>query len=67
MKGEILIRLPINGTVTVSAFGKGESKVKAVEMYEKIRPRFQKVFQCWYGMQFRVNEMIPTSKLLEKV
>jgi len=59
MKGEILIRLPINGTVMVSASGKGESKVKAVEMYEKIRPRFQKVFQCWYEMQLVENIVNP--------
>lgn len=56
MEGEIRIRLPINGRVTVSALSRGKSKIQAVEMYEQVSSRFQKVFQRWYEMQFRLNE-----------
>jgi len=56
MDGEIFIRLPINGKITVSAVGKGKSKIRAVEMYEQIDPRLKKVYKHWYEMQFGMRE-----------
>lgn len=56
MQREILIRLPVSSKIIVSALGKGESKVKALQMYEQNRSAFRRVFQKLYEIQFKTDE-----------
>lgn len=54
---EILISLPLQGKVSVTAIGKGKPKVKVVEMFEEIRPLCKKIIERWYQMQFGKDEL----------
>jgi hypothetical protein len=51
MEGEILIRMPLQGPITVTAQGKGQAKVEAVARFERIRGRLKGGFRAWYEFQ----------------
>ena len=51
MYERIVIELPVRGKPTVSILGRGDDKIKAMAMHEKIRPIIERIFKRWFEMQ----------------